>query len=369
MGELEWLLSKRLLNRSQRTTHAYLDFFRTNILERSFFVFDLSMVQELIKALVFGIVEGISEWLPISSTGHMLLLERFVTLHTTTAFWNMFLVVIQLGAILAVLVTFFSQLNIFSARLNASERRLRLSLWGKIILACIPAAVIGIPLDDWMEEHLGSPFVIAGALIVYGIVFIVIEKARALRERARLSKTSAFARVSAPGSAPGSAPVSSTSSQPKHLKAPQISASASTGPSTQAALEHISWVQALGVGCFQVLSIVPGTSRSGSCIIGGLLLGLDRISATQFTFYLALPVMFGASLLRIVKFVLHGNVLSSTELGILITGLLSAFLVSWVVVSFLLKYLKRHNFVPFGWYRIILGVIVAAYFLLCSPVA
>lgn len=362
MGELEWLLSKRLLNRSQRTTHAYLDFFRTNILERSFFVFDLSMVQELIKALVFGIVEGISEWLPISSTGHMLLLERFVTLHTTTAFWNMFLVVIQLGAILAVLVTFFSQLNIFSARLNASERRLRLSLWGKIILACIPAAVIGIPLDDWMEEHLGSPFVIAGALIVYGIVFIVIEKARALRERARLGKTSAFARVSALRSAPVS---SASSAQPKHLKAPQAPASASA----TAPLEHISWAQALGVGCFQVLSIVPGTSRSGSCIIGGLLLGLDRISATQFTFYLALPVMFGASLLRIVKFVLHGNVLSSTELGILITGLLSAFLVSWVVVSFLLKYLKRHNFVPFGWYRIILGVIVAAYFLLCSPVA
>ena len=335
MGELEWLLSKRLLNRSQRTTHAYLDFFRTNILERSFFVFDLSMVQELIKALVFGIVEGISEWLPISSTGHMLLLERFMTLQTTTAFWNMFLVVIQLGAILAVLVTFFSQLNIFSARLNASERRLRLSLWGKIILACIPAAVIGIPLDDWMEEHLGSPFVIAGALIVYGIVFIVIEKVRALRERARLGKTSAFARVSAPVS-------SASSSQPKHLKAPQAPASASA----TAPLEHISWAQALGVGCFQVLSIVPGTSRSGSCIIGGLLLGLDRISATQFTFYLALPVMFGASLLRIVKFVLHGNVLSSTELGILITGLLSAFLVSWVVVSFLLKYLKRHNFVP-----------------------
>lgn len=326
------------------------------------------MVQELIKALVFGIVEGISEWLPISSTGHMLLLERFVTLHTTTAFWNMFLVVIQLGAILAVLVTFFSQLNIFSARLSASERRLRFSLWGKIILACIPAAVIGIPLDDWMEEHLGSPFVIAGALIVYGIVFIVIEKARALRERARLGKTSAFARVSALRSAPVS---SASSSQPKHLKAPQEAASApaSTGPSTQAALEQISWAQALGVGCFQVLSIVPGTSRSGSCIIGGLLLGLDRISATQFTFYLALPVMFGASLLRIVKFVLHGNVLSSTELGILITGLLSAFLVSWVVVSFLLKYLKRHNFVPFGWYRIILGVIVAAYFLLSSPIA
>lgn len=358
MEELEWLLSKRLLNRSQRTTHAYLDCFRTNILERSFFVFDLSMVQELIKALVFGIVEGISEWLPISSTGHMLLLERFVTLHTTTAFWNMFLVVIQLGAILAVLVTFFSQLNIFSARLSASERRLRFSLWGKIILACIPAAVIGIPLDDWMEEHLGSPFVIAGALIVYGIVFIVIEKARALRERARLGKTSAFARVSAPVS-------SASSSQPKHLKAPQAPASASV----TAPLEHISWAQALGVGCFQVLSIVPGTSRSGSCIIGGLLLGLDRISATQFTFYLALPVMFGASLLRIVKFVLHGNVLSSTELGILITGLLSAFLVSWVVVSFLLKYLKRHNFVPFGWYRIVLGVIVAVYFLLCSPIA
>lgn len=320
------------------------------------------MVQELIKALVFGIVEGISEWLPISSTGHMLLLERFVTLHTTTAFWNMFLVVIQLGAILAVLVTFFSQLNIFSTRLNASERRLRLSLWGKIILACIPAAVIGIPLDDWMGEHLGSPFVIAGALIVYGIVFIVIEKVRALRERARLGKTSAFARVSAYGSAPVS---SASSAQPKHLKAPQAPASASA----TAPLEHISWAQALGVGCFQVLSIVPGTSRSGSCIIGGLLLGLDRISATQFTFYLALPVMFGASLLRIVKFVLHGNVLSSTELGILITGLLSAFLVSWVVVSFLLKYLKRHNFVPFGWYRIILGVIVAVYFLLCSPVA
>lgn len=307
---------------------------------------DIAVIQELIKALIFGIVEGISEWLPISSTGHMLLLERFVTLNVSQAFWNMFLVVIQLGAILAVLVSFFSRLNVLSPRLSKSVRRKRLSLWGKIIVACIPAAVIGIPLDDWMEEHLGSPFVIAAALLFYGIIFILIEKVQ-LFSRARK-------------------PRDPRTSQPKHFASHDSTCedALACAQSDLDRVEDISWAQALGVGCFQVLSIIPGTSRSGSCIIGGLVVGLDRISATQFTFYLALPVMCGASLLRIVKFILHGNTLVPLELGILTVGMITAFFVSWIVVACLLKYLKQHNFVAFGWYRIVLALIVVAYFML-----
>ena len=303
---------------------------------------------ELAKAAVFGVVEGVTEWLPISSTGHMLLLNQFLTLDVSEDFWNMFLVVIQLGAILAVCVTFFGKLNPFSRRKDRWERRATWTHWAKTIVACLPAAVIGIPIDDWMEEHLGSPFVIAAALIVYGVAFIVIET---LRER-RAAELPAPAR-------------------PRHLAAP-----AAQEPQTRSELadaeariqtvDDIDWRTAIGIGAFQVLSIVPGTSRSGSTIIGGLILGCSRTAVAEFTFFLAIPVMFGASALRLVKYFLAGNALSATEGAILGVGCLVAFVVSVAIIRFLMAFVRRHDFKPFGWYRIILGAAVIAWFALVA---
>ncbi len=309
---------------------------------------------ELLKAAFFGLVEGITEWLPVSSTGHMLLVGEFVKLNTSKDFWDMFLVVIQLGAILAVCVMFFSDLNPFSRRKSADERRGTWSLWAKIIVACLPAAVIGLPLDDWIEDHLGSPFVIAGALIVYGVIFIVIETMRGKKaERVAAEK--------------------SHGSAPRHLAAPDA-ASAASDVATVAELadadarvqdiSELDWKTAIGIGIFQVLSIVPGTSRSGSTIIGGLLLGCSRTVAAEFTFYLAVPVMVGASGLRLVKFFLKGNSFAPQETAILLVGCVVAFVVSILVIRFLMGYIKKHDFKPFGWYRIALGIAVIAYFAL-----
>ena len=297
---------------------------------------------ELVKAAVFGIVEGVTEWLPISSTGHMLLLEQFMSLDVSEDFWNMFLVVIQLGAILAVCVIFFHQLNPFSSRKDAAEKRGTWSLWGKTIVACIPAAVIGIPIDDWMEANLGSPFVIAAALIVYGIAFIVIESVRGRRARALVE------------------------SAPRHLAAAQASSASELADSEARVrtLEDLDWKTAMGIGLFQVLSIVPGTSRSGSTIIGGLLLGCSRTVAAEFTFFLAIPVMVGASALRLVKYFLAGNMFSGTEAAILVTGCAVAFVVSLLAIRFLMAFVRRHDFKPFGWYRIVLGIAVIAWFAL-----
>ena len=302
---------------------------------------------ELVKAAVFGVVEGVTEWLPISSTGHMLLLEQFMSLDVSEDFWNMFLVVIQLGAILAVCVIFFHQLNPFSPKKDAEEKRNTWSLWGKTIVACIPAAVIGIPIDDWMEENLGSPFVIAAALIVYGVAFIVIETVRELR-------AAALAASSAPHG-------------PRHLAAAPAGTSASALADADAriqSVDDIDWKTAMGIGLFQVLSIVPGTSRSGSTIIGGLILGCSRTAVAEFTFFLAIPVMFGASALRLGKYLLAGNGFSPTELSILLTGCVVAFLVSIAAIRFLMGFVRRHDFKPFGWYRIVLGVAVIAWFAL-----
>ena len=290
---------------------------------------------ELLKAALFGLVEGITEWLPISSTGHMLLLNEFVRLDVSKDFWDMFLVVIQLGAILAVCVLFFRQLNPFSRKKTADERRGTWRLWGQVVLACIPAAAIGIPLDDWMEEHLGSPFVVAGALIAYGIAFIVIESMRASRPTgAHFSSTSKKGMLS--------------SDQDARVQS----------------VQDLSWGTALGIGAFQILSIVPGTSRSGSTIIGGLLLGCSRAVAAEFTFYLAIPVMVGASGLRLVKYFLKGNTFTTNETAILGVGCVVAFVVSIVAIRFLMSFVKKHDFKPFGWYRIALGIAVIAYFLL-----
>ena len=266
---------------------------------------------ELLKAAIYGLVEGITEWLPISSTGHMLLLNRIMSLNVSPEFWNMFLVVIQLGAILAVVVLYFHELNPFAPSKTADEKRDTWTLWAKIVVACIPAAVVGIPLDDWMEEHLSSPLVIAAALIFYGIVFIVLESRRA------------------PARAHGDEKVS-----------------------------HISWKQAIGIGCFQILSLVPGTSRSGSTIIGGLVLGCPRPVAAEFTFFLAIPVMLGASALRLAKYFLGGGTFVAGEFALLGVGCLVAFLVSMAAIRFLVGFVRKHDFKPFGWYRIVLGIIV-----------
>ena len=297
---------------------------------------------ELVKAAVFGVVEGVTEWLPISSTGHMLLLEQFMSLNVSEDFWNMFLVVIQLGAILAVCVIFFHQLNPFSPKKDAEEKHNTWSLWGKTIVACIPAAVIGIPIDDWMEENLGSPFVIAAALIVYGIAFIVIETVRGRRAQGLAE------------------------SAPRHLAAAQTASTSELADfeARVKTLENLDWKTAMGIGLFQVLSIVPGTSRSGSTIIGGLLLGCSRTVAAEFTFFLAIPVMVGASGLRLAKYFLAGNMFSGTEAAILVTGCAVAFVVSLLAIRFLMAFVRRHDFKPFGWYRIVLGVAVIAWFAL-----
>lgn len=291
---------------------------------------------ELLKAALFGLVEGITEWLPISSTGHMLLLENFVSLNVSEDFWNMFLVVIQLGAILAVCVLFFHQLNPFSPSKTKDERKGTWRLWGQIVLACIPAAAIGIPLDDWMEEHLGSPFVIAGALIVYGIAFILIENAR------ESHATGAHFAPRGGG---------------------RLAIRADRDARVQR-VEDLDWPTALGIGAFQVLSLVPGTSRSGSTIIGGLLLGCSRAVAAEFTFYLAIPVMAGAGALRLAKFFLKGNAFAANELAVLGVGCVVAFVVSLLAIRFLMGFVKKHDFKPFGWYRIVLGIVVIAYFAL-----
>jgi undecaprenyl-diphosphatase len=314
----------------------------------------LNLLQIALSAL-YGLVEGITEWLPISSTGHMLLLSQFLPLHASDDFWNMYLVVIQLGAILAVCVLFFRELNPFSRRKSAPERSFTWSLWAKIVVACVPAAAIGLPLDNWIEQHLGSPFVIAAALIVYGVVFIGIESSRE-RKAAQLSLATAgkgAMRARPRGAAhfaASDADVAQTSSELVDADAPIQS------------IQELSWKTAIGIGLFQVLSIVPGTSRSGSTIIGGLLLGCSRAVAAEFTFYLAIPVMFGASALRLVKYFMKGNTFSAQETAVLLVGCAVAFLVSLAAIRFLMGFVKKHDFKPFGWYRIVLGLVVMAFF-------
>ena len=266
---------------------------------------------ELIKAAVYGVVEGITEWLPISSTGHMLLLNQFLSMDVSEDFWNMFLVVIQLGAILAVCVMFFHRLNPFSPSKSADERRGTWSLWGKTVVACIPAAVIGIPIDDWMEAHLMNAYVVSAMLILYGVLFIAVENIN-------------------------------------YGKRPAVER---TG--------QISYQLALLIGLFQVLALVPGTSRSGATILGAMILGCSRSAAAEFSFFLGIPVMFGASLLKIVKF---GLGFSGWEVFILLFGMAVAFLVSVYSIKFLMSYIRRNDFKMFGYYRIVLGAVVLLYF-------
>lgn len=265
---------------------------------------------ELLKTVVLGIVEGLTEWLPISSTGHMILVDEFIKLDVSKSFMDMFLVVIQLGAILAVVVLNFEKLNPFSSWKSSWEKRATWQLWYKVILACVPAAVIGLLFNKFMEEHFMTAPVVAATLIFYGIMFLVVEtynKRRTPRVRE---------------------------------------------------IEWLDYKTAFIIGLFQVLSLVPGTSRSGATILGGILFGTSRYVAAEFTFFLAIPVMFGASLLKMVKFGWH---YTGSEILILVVGMATAFVVSILSIKFLLRYIKNNDFKAFGWYRIVLGIIVVLY--------
>lgn len=270
----------------------------------------LTFFHDLIRSIILGIVEGITEWLPISSTGHLIIIEALIGSISSDAFMEMFDVVIQLGAILAVVVIYFKKLNPFDREKTQVEKTNTINLWIKVIVACIPAAVIGLLLDDWLDEHLYNSTIVAIALIVYGVAFIVVEN---MRNR--------------------------NSVKCKNL-------------------DKMPLKTAIGIGLFQVLALVPGTSRSGSTIIGGLLLGTSRYVATEFTFFLAIPVMLGASLLKLVKF----GFPSFYEFVMLIVGMFISFVVSVLAIKFLLSYIKKNNFKIFGYYRIALGIIVLIYF-------
>ena len=309
---------------------------------------------ELLKSAFMGLVEGITEWLPISSTGHMILVDEFIKMDVSQRFLDMFLVVVQLGAILAVCVLFFYDLNPFSPSKGKEGRRATWTLWGKIVLGCIPAAVIGLPLNDWMEEHFYNAVVVAIALIVYGVLFIVIENRRADQRY----------QMALEGTLPGSRPAGAHFASAATVDPDDENADFGTITS----LEDLSWKTAFGIGCFQVLSLVPGTSRSGSTIIGGLLLGCTRSVASKFTFFLAIPVMFGASALKLVKYFIKGGTFGANEIVTLLVGCVVAFVVSLVAIKWLMGFVRKHDFKGFGVYRIVLGIVVLAYFLVLSPV-
>lgn len=299
---------------------------------------------EALKSALFGVVEGITEWLPISSTGHMLLLNSFLPLNVSADFWNMFLVVIQLGAILAVCVGFFHKLNPFSPKKSKEERRSTWVLWAKVVVSCIPAAAIGLPLNDFIEEHLSGPFVIAATLIIYGVIFIVLEQYR--------QKTAENTKVVLPHG--------------KHMRVndAELSRTASADELARVKdIDQLDWKTALGIGVSQVLAIVPGTSRSGATILGGLALGCSRAVAAEFTFFLAIPTMAGASGLRLVRYFMKGNTFTAPEALILGIGCIVAFVVSLIMVKALMGYVRKHDFKPFGVYRIVLGIAVIVYFM------
>lgn len=268
---------------------------------------------ELLKAVFLGIVEGITEWLPISSTGHLILVNEFLNLRQGKDFIDMFNIVIQLGAILAVMVIYFKRLNPFQPGKTAREVQLTWQLWLKVVIACIPSAFFGLLLDDWMEAHLSNFFVVAIMLVVYGIAFIWIED----RNRRVEPKVTDLARM--------------------------------------------SYKTAFYIGLFQVLSIIPGTSRSGATILGGIIVGTSRSVAADFTFFLGIPTMFGYSGLKAVKYFIDGNTLTGGQVAILLVASVTAFVVSLFVIRFLMNYIKKHDFTVFGKYRIVLGIIVLLY--------
>ncbi len=272
---------------------------------------------EILKAILFGIVEGITEWLPISSTGHLILLNEFINLGVSDEFRSMFDVVIQLGAILAVIVLFFHKLNPFTPSKSADEKAQTWKLWFKVVAAIIPSGVVGVLFDDWMDAHLHNGIVVSVALIVYGIAFILVER----------------------------------KNTGKHLRTVQD-------------VHAISYKTAILIGLFQCLSLVPGTSRSGSTILGAIMLGVGRSAGAEFSFFMAIPTMLGASAIKFLKFLLSGATAGATEIAVLLVGCVVSFVVSLLVIRALMEYVRKHSFSAFGVYRIVLGILVLAYFVI-----
>lgn len=296
---------------------------------------------EALKAMVLGIVEGITEWLPISSTGHMILVDEFIQLNVSPDFLVLFLVVIQIGSIMAVIVSFFHKLNPFSPKKTQVEQRNTWRMWGMVAIGCIPAAVFGILFDEWVNQNLYSAWVVAAMLIVYGIIFIVIE----WRNRRRAEK------------------LLQDTEQPRGKHAKPITAENAEKELFKVTDPYeVDWKMALKIGLFQCLAIIPGTSRSGATIIGGMLCGCSRTAAAEFTFFLAIPVCFGWGLVRAVRYILNGLVMSQTEIIVLVVGTLTAFIMGVIAIRFLMGYIKKNDFTIFGIYRIVLGVIVLGYF-------
>ena len=291
------------------------------------------MIVELLKAVLFGIVEGVTEWLPISSTGHLILLDEFITLNMSDAFKSMFDVVIQLGAILAVIVLFFHKLNPFSPGKSGEEKKQTWQLWFKVVVSIIPSGIVGVLFDDWMDEHLHNGIVVSIALIVYGIAFILVESRN---NRGKFEKVSAKDGV--------------TVSQ---LKVKPVNN-----------VFDITYKTALTIGLFQCLSLIPGTSRSGSTILGAIMIGVGRSAGAEFSFFMAIPTMLGASAVKGLKFLLSGVSATGTEIGVLVVGCVVSFIVSLLVIKGLMQYVRNHSFSAFGVYRIVLGMIVLIYFAL-----
>lgn len=314
------------------------------------------MILEALKALLIGIVEGITEWLPISSTGHMILVDEFVKLNVSDAFLEFFLVVIQIGAILAVIILYFHKLNPFSSRKTPVERKATWRLWGMVVVGCIPAAIFGFALDDWVNEHFYNKVTVAIALIVYGVIFIVLER----RNRRRLAEAKAQIAGSIERPRGKHARVSGTAALA--LSDAELEQQAEERLFKITDVGDIDWKTALKIGLFQVLAIIPGTSRSGSTIIGGMLCGCSRTAAAEFTFFLAIPVMFGWGLVKAVKVFAEGLVMTQTEIVVLVVGIASAFVVSVLAIKFLMGYIKKNDFTAFGIYRIVIGVLVIVYF-------
>ena len=276
----------------------------------------MQTIIEILKAILFGIVEGITEWLPVSSTGHMILLDELVKLQVSEAFYEMFQVVIQLGAILAVILLFFRKLNPFDGKKDKAQKANTWQLWFKVIVAVIPSAVLGLLLDDWMDAHLYNYVVVAITLVIYGVAFLFMEKKNADRE----------------------------------MKVQDV--------------HDIDYRTALLIGAFQCLSLIPGTSRSGSTILGAIILGVSRPAGAEFSFFLAIPTMLGASALKLLKFVMSGVSATGMEVAVLLVGTVVSFVVSVLVIKALMEYVRKRSFAAFGVYRIILGALVPLYFLI-----
>ena len=303
------------------------------------------LLEEGLKALLIGIVEGITEWLPISSTGHMILVDEFVKLQVSDEFLSMFLVVIQIAAILAVIILYFNKLNPFAGSKSREQKSQTWHLWKMVVVGCIPAAVIGLLFSDFFDEHFYNKVVVASMLIIYGIIFIIIEN----NNKARISKQRDILLSSA-----GSLGLRESEIQDKiEQKMYKVND-----------ITQVDWKTALKIGCFQVLAIIPGTSRSGAIIVGGMLCSCSRKAIAEFAFFLAIPVMLGWGGLKIIKFAIGGLALTQTEIVVMLVGFLSAFVMSIFAIKFLISYIKSHDFKIFGWYRIVIGALVLIYFAL-----